>query len=208
MTAAYRLRGLGWFLSGVIVVLGCYLVSLQVAAERKKVADVERAIIRAQRDIRQLETEFATRANMDQLQKWNGEVFALAAPTADQFVPDDVALAQVSFTGGNGPRQMLVPSAPAEPAIQQAIAVAPAAAPAPAPQIAAAQAAPAPAPAPAQPPRGPRAIMASSTVAVAAAPMPPAARARRIAMLDRTILRERRIGDIIDTIPLDQGGTR
>lgn len=204
MTAAYRLRGLGWFLSGVIVVLGCYLVSLQVAAERKKVADVERAIIRAKRDIRQLETEFATRANMDQLQKWNGEVFALAAPSAEQFVPDEVALAQVSFSGGDGPRQMLVPSAPAEPAIQPAIAVAPAAAPAPAPQIAAAPAAPVPA----QAPHGPRAIMASSTVPVAAAPMPPAARARRIAMLDRTILRERRIGDIIDTIPLDQGGTR
>ena len=40
MTAAYRLKGIGWFGSCVAVVLGFYLVSLQVAAERKKLDDV------------------------------------------------------------------------------------------------------------------------------------------------------------------------
>lgn len=98
MTAAYRLKGLGWFLSGVIVVLGFYLVSLQVAAERKKVEDVTRMMIAANREITSLDTEFETRANLLQLEKWNGEVLALSAPSATQFIPNEAELAQIDFT--------------------------------------------------------------------------------------------------------------
>ena len=82
MTAAYRLKGIGWFGGCVAVVLGFYLVSLQVAAERKKLEGMDRKIEAAERDIRALETEFDTRANLAQLEKWNGETLALAAPTA------------------------------------------------------------------------------------------------------------------------------
>lgn len=117
MTAAYRFRGLGWFVTGVIVVLGFYLVSLQVAAERKKVDDVNRDIARAERDIRSLETEFNTRANLAQLERWNGDVLALAAPTPTQFLPDEVRLAQLDFRGpaidtGVRTANYLVPSLP------------------------------------------------------------------------------------------------
>jgi len=98
MTAAYRLKGLGWFLSGVIVVLGFYLVSLQVAAERKKVEDVTQMMIAANREITSLDTEFETRANLLQLEKWNGEVLALSAPSATQFIPNEAELAQIDFT--------------------------------------------------------------------------------------------------------------
>jgi len=49
MTAAYRLKGIGWFGGCVAIVLGFYLVSLQVAAERKKLEGMDRKIDAAQR---------------------------------------------------------------------------------------------------------------------------------------------------------------
>ena len=82
MTAAYRLKGIGWFGGAVVVVLGFYLVSLQVATERKKLEQLNGRILSAQRDIRALETEFDTRANLAQLEKWNGDTLALSSPTA------------------------------------------------------------------------------------------------------------------------------
>ncbi|WP_294239003.1 hypothetical protein [uncultured Sphingomonas sp.] len=118
MTAAYRLKGIGWFGSCVAVVLGFYLVSLQVAAERKKLDDVNTRIAAAQRDIRALETEFDTRANLVQLEKWNGDTLALTAPIAGQFVGDESQLASLDVTRGpaEGAVQtaaLLVPSQPA-----------------------------------------------------------------------------------------------
>ena len=100
MTAAYRLKGLGWFGGVVIVSLSFYLVSLQVAAERKRLAQVDAKISAAERDIRALETEFDVRANLAQLERWNGDTLALVAPTAQQFVRDEAQLAAISFTPG------------------------------------------------------------------------------------------------------------
>ncbi|WP_322963160.1 hypothetical protein [Sphingomonas fuzhouensis] len=135
MTAAYRLKGIGWFGSCVAVVLGFYLVSLQVAAERKKLDDVNARIAAAQRDIRALETEFDTRANLVQLEKWNGDTLALTAPVAGQFVGDEAQLASLDVTRGpaNGAVQtaaLLVPSQPAPVAPLDATAVAAVSAPA------------------------------------------------------------------------------
>lgn len=119
MTAAYRLKGLGWFGSCVAVVLGFYLVSLQVAAERKKLDALNGRIDMAQRDIRALETEFDTRANLAQLEKWNGDTLALTAPVAGQFVATESALASLDpgvMPGGDAKMQtaaLLVPSIPA-----------------------------------------------------------------------------------------------
>ena len=39
--AANSFRGLGWFGGGVVVALGCYLVTSAVAAERAKLAHVQ-----------------------------------------------------------------------------------------------------------------------------------------------------------------------
>ncbi len=118
MTAAYRLKGIGWFGSCVAVVLGFYLVSLQVAAERKKLDDVNARIQTAERDIRALETEFDTRANLVQLEKWNGDTLALTAPIAGQFVGDEAQLASLDVTRGPAAgtvqtAALLVPSQPA-----------------------------------------------------------------------------------------------
>lgn len=111
MVVMTRFRWFGWFALCVGVVLGCYGMSSQVASERNKLADVERAIARTQRDIRALETEFDTRANLAQLQRWNGDTLKLSAPTAAQYMRDDSQLAMLD------PPQVqnaaVIPSAPA-----------------------------------------------------------------------------------------------
>jgi hypothetical protein len=96
------LDGFGWLLACVIGAPGCYLVSSQVASERARVEAVERAIITAHKDIRDLETEFDTRANLAQLERWNGEVMRYSAPTPAQFLESDTALASLRPLEGNG----------------------------------------------------------------------------------------------------------
>lgn len=100
--AIKALSGFGWFLTGVIVAPACYLVSSQVAAERSKVEAVERAIAQAHKDIRGLETEFDTRANLAQLERWNGEVMRYTAPTPRQFLGSDTELAALRPMEGDG----------------------------------------------------------------------------------------------------------
>jgi hypothetical protein len=137
MTAAYRLRGAGWLLTCVCVALAFYLVSLRVAEERKHVEQADARIAAAQRDIRALETEFDTRANLVQLERWNGDTLALAAPVAGQFVRDEAALASIDVqatplpvaAGGSAEVRtaaMVVPAiaAPAAPVQPQPVAVA------------------------------------------------------------------------------------
>lgn len=75
--------------------LSCYMVSLRVATERNELAKVERQIIAAKRDIRSLQTELGTRGRMTQLEQWNAEVLALAAPSSAQFLKDEFTLARL-----------------------------------------------------------------------------------------------------------------
>lgn len=177
MAAAYRFRGLGWFLGCVVVVLGCYLVSLQVAAERKKVADMDRAIARALRDIRQLETEFNTRASLAQLERWNREDMMLDAPRAEQFVADEAVLAALDPARLGAPQPVL------------ATLDAPAAPPAFAP------AAPARASASAKPPAP--VLAAAAAVSPGAASASPAPN-RTVAMIGRKLLADPAFGALLD----------
>lgn len=101
MVALYRLKGLGWLSSCAMVAIGFYLVSSQVAAERKRLQTIDVKIASAERDIRALETEFDVRSNLVQLERWNGNTLALTVPTTRQFVRDQVALAGLS------PRDMM-----------------------------------------------------------------------------------------------------
>jgi hypothetical protein len=75
--------------------LSCYMVSLRVATERNELAKVERQILLAKRDIRSLQTELGTRGRMTQLEQWNSEVLALAAPSSAQFLKDEFTLARL-----------------------------------------------------------------------------------------------------------------
>jgi hypothetical protein len=120
MVVVNRFRWFGWFALCVAVILTSYLTSSRVAAERKKLADVERSIASTDREIQALETEFDTRANLAQLQRWNGETLKLTVPTAQQYVRDEAQLADVNFDAqpdGNAKIQTaayVMPSAPAE----------------------------------------------------------------------------------------------
>lgn len=93
--AVQGFKGLGWFLCGVIVAPACYMVNSHGAAERGKLDAVKGAIVQAQKDIRSLETEFDTRANLAQLQRWNGDVLAMAAPAPGQYLANEQALADL-----------------------------------------------------------------------------------------------------------------
>ena len=76
--------------------LGCYLVSLRVASERAQLEAVETRIVVAQRDMRVLQTEIGTRGRLSQLERWNAGAFALAAPSADQFLKGGFELARLA----------------------------------------------------------------------------------------------------------------
>jgi hypothetical protein len=89
-------KPVGWVAAIATSVLGCYMLSLNVAAERADLASVERQIIAAKQDIRTLQTELGTRGRLTQLEHWNAEVLALSAPASKQFLQNEFRLA--SFT--------------------------------------------------------------------------------------------------------------
>jgi hypothetical protein len=99
---AFAWKMLAWFGVGVVVALSVLIVPLHVAAERKKLDGTTRDIVQAERDIRALETEFETRANIAQLERWNGDTLRLASPVAAQYVRDEAALAALDFNAPLG----------------------------------------------------------------------------------------------------------
>lgn len=90
---ARRFGALGWVAGIASAATGLYLVSLQVAAERAKLEDVEARIAATHREMRQLQTELGTRASLRQLEKWNGETLSLTTPRASQFLRAEYQLA-------------------------------------------------------------------------------------------------------------------
>lgn len=199
MMAAYRLKGLGWFGSCAGIVLGFYLVSLQVAGERDKLEALNTRIRIAERDIRALETEFDTRANLQQLEKWNGDILALSAPGAGQFVLSDAQFAAIRPDAPLMPRTgegevrtaaLVVPAIPT-PTTAAAAATSTAAATATvqAAAVPAASAAPG---------------AARRTVEVAQAVMGKA-KPQKVAMLDGGLLSSSTLGDILSSARAEAG---
>lgn len=88
-------RSVLWVGGVGVAALSCYMVSLSVAAERAQLEKVEGRILLAEREIRGLETELGTRGRLTQLERWNVEVLALAAPGEGQFVNGTVQLANL-----------------------------------------------------------------------------------------------------------------
>lgn len=184
-------KSFGWILGLATVSPACYMVSSMVAAERGRVEGVERAIIEAHRDIRRLETEFETRANIAQLERWNGEVLALAAPRPDQFLPGAAALA--SFRpGASGERAemaMVMPVGLPDASVPEAV-------PTPAVATVAAPVAPA-----VQRSRPVVAVSAPAPVAAAVASVErtkalPKPRVQKVAMLDNNLLSDSTLGEL------------
>jgi hypothetical protein len=210
--ATRNLKGFGWFVMGVLVAPPCYLVSSWVAAERARVESLERAIVAAKREIRDLETEFETRANHAQLEKWNGEVLALAAPRPDQFLAGEEALAQLHRVGGAVAEyqvaNFIVPSGLHDNRLRldtgevAPVAIAPVA------------------PAPAAAPEPQRAAPSPARVAIAAASTPsperagpapqerPRRREQAVTMLDRSLLSDSTLGDLASGARAEAVGRR
>ena len=195
MAAMTGFKGVGWILGLATVAPACYMVSSQVAAERGRVEVVDRAIFQARHDIRVLETEFDTRANMAQLERWNGDYLALAAPRPDQYVRGGMSLASLQTSSPDAARYaaLVVPAATQAPAVVPAVAVAAAAAPAPTTAE--------PAPARSAPPASGPIATASAGVKQAVVRVAASGVARSkpqaVAMLDNRLLSERTIGDLV-----------
>ena len=184
----YAWKSLGWFLASVAVALGFLLVPLQVAAERKKLDRTVSEIADAHRDLRALETEFDTRANLAQLEKWNGDTLRLTAPVAAQFLPDTGALASLDVHQGASVQMasLVVPSLP-DSATRPAASIVPAVAGVNAP-----------------------AATAEPTVTAAVAQVRDHAiasgKAQAIALLDRKLMSDSTIGDLLGGTRTEAGG--
>jgi hypothetical protein len=183
--ALYGFKGVGWYVSTLAFALGGYLIMSHGAAERARLQGLENRIVDARKDIRNLETEFSTRANLAQLEKWNGEAIGMSAPVPQQFAQGEVALASLGAMPEPEPGAV----------IQQA-AVTPSAAPRPQAAVAIAAVDPArttPA-ASTIAPQG-RASSGSTAPTVAASGARPANRA--VAMVDqRQLLSSSTMGDL------------
>jgi hypothetical protein len=110
--AVAAFKGLGWFLCGVVVAPACYMVTSQGAAERQRLHMIEGRIAAANKDIRGLETEFQTRANLAQIGRWNGDVLALQAPAPQQFLASESQLADLDSAMTDEPQvaSLVVPA--------------------------------------------------------------------------------------------------
>lgn len=183
---AFAWKILVWFGIGVTVALGVLIVPLHVAAERKRLDSTTSEIAQAQRDIRALETEFETRGNIAQLEKWNGETLRLSAPVAGQYVRDEAALASLDFkaplghTPGVQTAALIVPQHNAAPEAAPAATAAPAVV-----SVAVASAKP-----------QPQLTSTANTAPIKTAAAKPA-KSQSVALLDRKLLSDAMIGDLV-----------
>jgi hypothetical protein len=132
-------KPVGWVAAVGAAALSCYMLSLRVAAERADLTSLQRRIVATQQQIRTLQTELGTRGRLQQLEQWNEEVLALAAPSSGQYLHSNVELARFSAPRTSpldSPAEVRMASAPAA----SAPAPAPAAPAMPAPQRAVADA--------------------------------------------------------------------
>jgi hypothetical protein len=87
-------KPVAWVAAIGTAALACYMLSLQVAAERAELAAIEGRIVQTRQSIRSLQTELGTRGRLQQLEQWNADVLALSAPVANQFLESNVSLAR------------------------------------------------------------------------------------------------------------------
>ena len=94
MMIARGFRPVVWVFMIGVAVLGCYMLNLRVASERAELAKLDRRIVATQQSIRALQTEVGTRSRIPQLEEWNDDVLALAAPASTQYLQQNVSLAR------------------------------------------------------------------------------------------------------------------
>lgn len=99
---AMRFRSMGLVAAVALAALGCYMVSLRVAAERFALVRMEGRILAARQDVRRLQTEMGTRGRLVQLERWNSDILALSAPKAAQYLDGEFQLANYAQPAANG----------------------------------------------------------------------------------------------------------
>lgn len=92
---ARRFTSVVWVAAIGGAALTCYILSSKVAEERTGLAQLDAQIRKAERSIQTLKTEIGTRGRVSQLNHWASADFGFAAPTAEQFVEDEVRLASL-----------------------------------------------------------------------------------------------------------------
>ncbi len=90
-----RVKNFGWVALVAIVLISLYPLSLSVGAVRSDLRQTEYDILRVKKEMRYLETEFATRASMQQLEQWNTLDYGYIAPTAAQYLDGERSLANL-----------------------------------------------------------------------------------------------------------------
>jgi hypothetical protein len=114
-----RFRPVVWVAGVAFAATALYIVSLKVASERGRLEAIDHKIAMTRRDIRQLQTELGTRGSLRQLERWNGEVISLSAPTVGQFLAGENALANLDGTklpeAGFAPPPVMVAGSVVEP---------------------------------------------------------------------------------------------
>lgn len=108
--AARRLENVGWVVLVFGIAIMLYPLSLSVASLRADIVKKDREIVRVQRQIRYLETEFSARASHHQLESWNEMEFGYSAPRPDQFLSGERALAGLGAPEQGRKRMTLVAS--------------------------------------------------------------------------------------------------
>ncbi len=88
-----RVRTIGWAFVLTICLALTLALTLRVNAVKSQVRLTERQIYALKRETRQLETEFATRSNQEQLRVLNNTEFGYDAPTAGQYLESERQLA-------------------------------------------------------------------------------------------------------------------
>ena len=77
------------------VFLAAYPIHLSVSATRGELRAVEHQIAEARARNRMIEGDIAVLANVRQLDRWNADYFGYVAPTAEQYLPGERALANL-----------------------------------------------------------------------------------------------------------------
>lgn len=93
--AISRLKNLGWLALVLVVAISLYPLSLSVASVRSDLTRTEANIVSTKARLRYLETEFATRASMRQLELWNALDYGYEAPQSKQYLTGERALANL-----------------------------------------------------------------------------------------------------------------
>jgi hypothetical protein len=182
---AQRFRPVGWVAGVAAAACALYMISLQVASERGQLEEIEHKIASTKRDIRSLQTELGTRASLRQLERWNGEVLALSAPGAGQYLSGEQALATID-------KSKLGPASAAPPPVMMAVMAADADVPEPEKPILEKITTPSPPPKPL--------TKADRVVQAAIADRPATASVKsdkpKLAMNDKKLLDSKALGDV------------